>query len=319
MNRFSLTSAAALAAMLTGGVTAQAQVPSKIFFHDAVSPISMAYRMNPDGTAKTALFSVQTYSGGQNPQCSTGLHNGERLFVQKVDLGWWSYQYAPELRFFSESGASYVFALDFATVDPEYLNGAQWVPGDQEISFVGRRVVEGQVTEAGVFAVQVQYQNGTPVGISSPYLKVSTPTHIEEGQVLPSVWGYDWNPAGNALAFSNNLDQLCILDAGGARVIRSNGRTPRWAPGTINKIAYLEGSSLCTIGVNGAGWKNVITVRSTPSSSKWLEMPTWSFDGSSLLYTMGATGGNGGLFLYKILATGSGNKKIGGGRPIAWK
>jgi len=300
-----------------------------IFYHGLFS--SSVFKMNSDGSAKTEMFSNP--SGG-TLECSYELHNGQPWFMQKVDPGWETYEYAPVLRFFSGTGEYREFPLDFGTVDPEYMGQFRWVPGDQEISFVDRRIVDGEVVEVGIFAVQVEYLDGAPTGISTPYLKVSTPTRIEEYLgVVPVVTGYDWSPDRLSIVYGTYEEvlfaavrKLYILDSEGVRLIRNAGHSPKWAPGTVNRIVYIEeysgGSAICTIGADGSGWKSVLAVSTTQQNQKWLEKPEWSPTGASIAYTLWTYSNSKGfgVNLYKVAASGSGNTKLGPVyRTIAWK
>jgi hypothetical protein len=304
-----------------GAVDAVAQTGASIFYSTWTSNAMTAYRMNADGTGKTTLFDLPRY-GGQ-PICSSMVHAGGRWFVKKADPGWATYQYAPEIQFYSESGDVRVFALDYGTLDPELLgeaNTAKWVPGDLEITFPARRVVDGQVVEAGLFAVAVQYTADVPSGISSPYLKLSTPTTLDgEFGIVPAVQGgHDWNPTGTAAVCSTN-SQLYVVNSAGTVVLRNGSIAgPLWAPGTVNRVLFSEGGAICTIGTNGLGWKKVHSIKT--SATTWLESPVWSFDGASILYTLFKAGQNGGRTIYKISASGSGNRSMNTqGNPMAWK
>ena len=309
---------AALCATSAVGTAQKGGADGSTIFYHGLSSYSV-YRMNSDGTAKTAMFTFPSTT--DTPLCSSTLHNGKRWFMQKVDPGTLG-TYAPALQFFSESGEMREFPLDFSSVDPEIMSQFRWVPGDQEISFVDRRIVGGVVVEAGIYAVRVQYLNGAPTGISTPYLKVSTPTTIDgELGIIPAVGGgYDWSPDGMSLVFSGG--GLYILDSAGVRLIRNAGHTPRWASGTVNRIAYIEGLAICTIGTNGSGWKSVLSVSSTQQNQKWLATPEWSPNGASIAYTLWTFSNSQGFGcnLYKVAATGSGNTKLGPVyRAIAWK
>ena len=326
--------AVTVAVFCVGAINAGAQsTGATIYYSDWVSQTRTVHRMNADGSGKTPIFSLPLYGGA--PSCSSTIHAGGRWFVRKADPGWDTYEYAPEIQLYSESGDFRVFPLDYGTLDPELLGslgGAKWVPGDQEISFPARRVVDGQVVEAGLFAVAVQYLDGVPSGISSPYLKLATPTTMDgEFGIVPAVQGgHDWNPTGTAAVCGRveqpnpwtTASQLYVVSSAGVTVLRNlNGLMagPTWAPGTVNRVLYLEGgAAVCTIAVDGTGWKKVFSVKA--SSTTWLESPAWSFDGSSILYTLMKTGRNGSRTIYKIGASGSGNKSMNtSGNPMAWK
>jgi hypothetical protein len=338
----SATSTAGFAQKGGGGTTiAPGTVYSEEFLGDGTGR-KTTFAMKSDGSARTALFTqASSWPFGQE-STSYGLHNGNRWFVQMADPGYEATQFAPELRFFSSTGQSLVLPVDFGTLDPASLGDVRWVPGDQEVSFVSRRIegavwdefhsvlLTGTVVEAGIFAVQVQYNEaGEPAAISAPYLKVATPrvANAEWGETS-AVNSYDWSPAGDAVVCAGDVSgiggsQLAIIDSSGLRIVRSAGSNmyPAWASGTINRIAYAEsvaggGAQLCTIGISGSGRVTVYAPKQTAAKKQSTLFPKWSPDNASIIYLLRDPNDNG---VFRITASGSGNTRIANGRPIAWK
>ena len=313
---------------------------TKVFTYETSGAVNTAYSMNTDGTGKAAMFNQSATFPYDPIHVSYALHGGSRWFVQLADPGFATSEFAPELRFFSQTGQQSVIALALGNVDPAALGGMRWVPGDQEVSFVGRRIegavwsefhelIGGDVVEAGVFGMQVLFDGlGAPMGVGAPYLKLSTPmVAYDEFEKFSILYDYDWSPDGLTIVGTGPLNgsgsQLFTIDAGGSFVVRSGGSygSPAWSPGTSNRLVFAEGiagggSKLCTIGSNGVGFQVVFAPKQTASVKRSTAFVKWSPDAASLLYVLRDPNDNG---LYRVLATGSGNVKIGVGRPIGWK
>ncbi|MEZ0326556.1 MAG: TolB family protein [Fimbriimonas sp.] len=334
----------------SGGSTTGGGAPiQKIYSHENNASVRTTFSMNTDGTAKTALASYGTGSGlFGDVTASYAKHNSKRWFVQSVKPNYYDLnQMDTQVRFFSDTGQTRVVDLDYGTVDPVASGGLIWAPGDQELTFVSRRIegavwsenfaqlLAGTVTEVGIFAAQVLYDAaGEPAGISTPYLKVATPVLNDGGDQYgdsSSVYDYDWSPDATALVCSGNLSgtlyggggSLFIIDSAGVRTLRTSGSyQPAWAPGSVNRIAYIESltagnSQLCSIGIDGSGRRVVVTPKITGGTTRATSWPQWSPDAASIAYQFSDPTKAG---LYKVAASGSGNTKIGGsGTPVAWK
>jgi hypothetical protein len=278
-----------------GGSTTPPPAPGKIYYSSAANGTSHQYTMNGDGSAKTLLFSTPwPYNlEAWTAHPSYALHGNKRWFVSARDHLTQS-EWAQFVVFTSETGEEREFQLE-PTVPSYGYNGYtgpawefdafRWMPGDSEISAFSTYYDEdGFVDQLAVHTFAVIYdQAGNPAGIGPKQLRFNRPSAQYDR-------GYDWNPSGTAIVFIDSSgSRLQILDAAGSRHLYASGgsglRSPAWAPGTKNQIAFSQHSELRVINVDGTGVKIVATVtgKNGTHATHFFDRISWSPNGVDLV------------------------------------
>ena len=250
--------------------------------------------INPDGSNKTQL------GLGLFGTPSSSLHGGHRWFVSARGIAGQYYPdgsqkreiiaYRDDYDYATNSNASTrVWLTDDVTLEP---SGADWVPGDLQISFIGRRwssaAPGATVLEGGIYTASPVFgSDGNLVGLAAPPTTPAIPLPLVEpapGDWQPDLLFYSWAPTGEMVAYSNSGDnELWVAGLLGARIRIYSGSAhmPQWSPAG-NKIAFTSGGSgIWTINVDGTGAKRVIW-----STSIWFfHHAKWSPDGRYLVFT----------------------------------
>jgi hypothetical protein len=251
--------------------------------------------MNPDGSNKTALglglFGVP----------SEALHGGHRWFVY---VGVVTDQYYPNgskrmeivaLRDDYQYAENNNSSTKVKLTDDITLEGwaPDWIPGDAQISFIGRRWSSAEpdatIVEGGIYTASLAFDaEGNITGLAAQPLAPAIPLPLLEspaggGQpgLAPDVLFYSWAPTGDMVAYSNRADsELLVADllGGRTRIFAGNAHMPKWSP-LGDKIAFTRGG-IWTIKINGTGAKEV--VRST--STWYFNHAHWSPDGKYLVF-----------------------------------
>jgi len=253
--------------------------------------------MNSDGSNKTQVGRFGT-PGNATP--STALHNNYRWFIHTCPI---SGQYYPSGTLRTE-----VFALradydyvnnsnsntrvqltDDPTLQPVVLT-ADWVPGDQKISFKGRRwsspEPDATIVEAGLYTAALVFGgDGNIIGLAA---QPGTPAivfplvELAPGDLWPDFAAYCWNPTGTLVAYSNYADnELWVADLLDTHTRIYNGaHMPQWSPGG-DKIAFTGAGGIWTIKSNGTAAKLIIRNTSTWSFSH----ARWSPGSTHLVFT----------------------------------
>jgi hypothetical protein len=178
------------------------------------------------------------------------------------------------------------------TDDPNVQFGApSWATHDGivdgKVSYLGQRWgkdVEDKdvVVERGLFAVEIEWIDGTPYATTNPtVLPVTLP-------MSPDSFGipYDWSPDGNWIVYSG--DGIWVADANieDEGTLLSGGSGPRWSPvleDGSTLIAFRAGKEIRTISPGGGPTTTVVTA----GKNRTIRGDTlyWSPNGTHLVYT----------------------------------
>jgi hypothetical protein len=321
-----------------GGSTTPPPAPGKIYYSSSANGTSHQYSMNSDGTAKTLLFSTAWpyIQGSWTGHPSYGTPGGKRWFVSGRDHSTAS-EWAQFIVFTSDSGDERAFQLE-PTVPQYGYNGytgpawvfaaPRWIPGDSEISAFSTYYDEdGYVDQLAVHTFSVIYdQGGNPAGIGPKQLRFDRPAAYYTRD-------YDWNPAGTAIVFVDSSgSRLTILDAAGDRHLYTGDgsglRSPAWAPGTKNQIAFSQHSDLRVINVDGTGVKVIATVsgKNGMHAIHFIDRIGWSMNGADLVFDersiVRKNFSSPWQYTYQIMrvpSAGGTKVKIGDGLNMGWR
>lgn len=315
----------------TGGSGGTGGTSGEIIYRNVVR--DGVWRMNADATGKALVFAAPFELGDFMP--SHHLHNGVRLYLNFAwddDLIWneaqGAYETGPNahaiLRFTAPSGTTTDFALS-PSFDPFYMNVLRWTPSDGRVSFIGRKTIDGVGYEAGLYWAQVTYDAlGNLATVTEPTLVQSlySDDGIDAGGRRPIIRGYDWNPTESSIVFSHtDFPELWIAGNGAPNLLRSStaaqSGSPAWAPGSKNKIAFTEGDKLYVIGTNATGLQQLSQAPRVKGRASGSTNPSWSPDGSSLIFLEWIDTGSRNLM--KISSTGLGKVKLVEGFPMGWR
>jgi hypothetical protein len=307
--------------------------PSGTIFYKQFGNNFDHYLMNADGSGKTFMFAADTRF--ETPHPSYGTYNGQRWFVHTREILVGTNQCQAVVVFTSSSGLQQrVYPLaDPAPLDSWgmttgwHTRSARWLPGDAEISFVGFRLSEDQVSqEAGFYSTPVHFDGVGPVVQQSFSVKLSPGTYHASGGVFSVVGSYDWNPSGTAIVYAhrNDLGLYTASSNSNTKFYGGYADQPAWS--TQNVIVFTEGINakrLYTINVNGTGLKQVASTKDTPKDFKTLWAPFWSPDGNFLCY-IDQTSRHGGpaveSILYRVTAGGASRTKLADAwRGLGWR
>jgi hypothetical protein len=265
--------------------------------------------MNPDGSNRTVLglglFGVP----------SRALHEGHRWFVATLGI---ADQYYPdgerrrELFAFrddynvnsNDTPETRVQLTDDITLEPW---SGDWVPGDGEISFIGKRWSSAEpgavAVEGGLYVASLVFDaDGSIVGLDSqpatPAISVPL-VEFQPGDWQPDFLAYSWAPDGiqvtytsydGDLGVANLLDEHTLILAGAAHA-------PQWSPD--GSLIAFTGGGICTIKPNGKVFKRVV-----PDTSAWFPSRAfWSPTGGHFVFA-GEERGTGNSDIFLVPATG---------------
>jgi hypothetical protein len=271
--------------------------------------------MNSDGSNKTQLG-----FGLFGPPSRT-LHNGHRWFVATLGI---SGQYYPdgtprrELFAFRDdydyavnnTPETRVQLTDDPTLEPAW---ADWVPGDEEISFIGMRWSSAEPgaapVEGGLYVASLVFDgNGNIIGLDSQPVSPAISVSLVEGQIgqpdgwQPDLIAYSWAPDGEWVTYTSfdsdgsDLWVANLLDEH-ALISTRNAHAPQWSPDG-SKIAF-TGGGIWTIKPNGAALKRVVA-----DNVAWFPSHVfWSPTGSHFVFA-GEESGTGNSDVFRVPATG---------------
>lgn len=256
------------------------------------------FTMNDDGSG---VSQVTGFPQGYQPwgEPSRGLLAGKRWFAQlQPVLGEIDPDGFQRDVFVALSDSGDVVPLPIAAdLDPSHQ--PKWVPGDEYISWVGRRWDDnpssptfGDIIEGGLYITRLAFDTeGNITGIAEPSLLLVA-FDLVEG-VDPDIGGFDWSPDGTAFVFVSVADrELVIADllTETFDVILSDGvfssfdQAPRWSPaGDRIQVRYNQGkrkNGVWVMNVDGTGLKLLESARISTSP----HVGPWSPTGSHLLY-----------------------------------
>jgi dipeptidyl aminopeptidase/acylaminoacyl peptidase len=271
----------------------------------------------------TAVMKTMDSDGGNKNQLGFGLfgppsrtlHKGYRWFVATRGI---SGQYYPdgtarrELFAFrsdydfstNNNAETRVQLTDDNTLD---LRDGDWLPGDQKISFIGRRWSSAEpgatVVEGGLYVASLVFgADGSIVGLASePFMPVISMPLVESqpGDWRPDIAAYSWDPAGERVTYTSNDSDLWVANLFNVHTLIStrNAHAPQWSPDG-SKIAF-TGGGIWTIKPNGATLKRVVA--DTPT---WFPSHVfWSPTGSHFVFA-GEESATGNSDLFRVPSSG---------------
>jgi hypothetical protein len=265
--------------------------------------------MNSDGSNKTQL------GFGLFGPPSRSLHGGHRWFVATLGI---TDQYYPdgtrrrELFAFRDdydvnvnnTPETRVLLTDDITLAPSF---ADWVPGNEEISFIGLRwssAEPGAVpVEGGLYMASLVFDgNGSIVGLASQPVTpvISVPlVEVQPGDWRPDLAAYSWAPDGERVTYTSSDSDLWVANLFNVhtRISTRNAHAPQWSPDGAS-IAF-TGGGIWTIKPNGKALKRVVADTST-----WFPSHVfWSPTGGHFVFA-GEESGTGNSDVFRVLATG---------------
>jgi Tol biopolymer transport system component len=142
---------------------------------------------------------------------------------------------------------------------------------------------------------------------------VRTPANEKNLGVLVSApQGLAWSPDGRRLAYDDG--GIVTLDLKTMRTRRiGDGSDPDWSPSGAT-LVYSTGHTIAVMTPDGSGRRTIL------SSKDFVVQPSWSGDGSRLVYARFAAGTRKAVGLYVVRADGSGNRLlVKGGFEPDWR
>jgi dipeptidyl aminopeptidase/acylaminoacyl peptidase len=266
--------------------------------------------MNSDGSNK-----IQLGFGLFGPP-SRALHGGHRWFVANLGI---IDQYYPdgtrrgELFAFRDdydvntnnNAVTRVQLTDDITLAP---SSADWVPGDESISFVALRWASAEagapLVEGGLYTASLVFDAaGSIVGLASQPVApvISVPLiEIQPGHWRPDLAAYSWEPTGERVTYTTTNSKLWVANLLNVHTLIFTGgaHAPQWSPdGT--KIAFTAGG-IWTIKPNGAGAKKVV-----PDTSTWFPSHVfWSPTASDFVFAGESKVDVGNSDVFRVPVTG---------------
>jgi Tol biopolymer transport system component len=295
------------------------------------------YRMNPDGTGKTALpVYLPFYDGPSDP--SRSLHNGHRSFIVKMPVpGEINYDgTGPKRELFAvrDDGAS--VRLTYSTADIEVSSTHnRWGPQDTRIAYWRQRFDGTRLQRDGVCVADVAFDgSGNIAGL------VSTPTApaIATPSGSLSFDGLAWSPDGTRLAVSDKFD----ASGGAHEVLRSVDLATltsatltthdvienlEWSPDG-GSIAYDSGATIFAVNADGTNDHAVETAHYSGATYISYNSPQWSPNGVNLVMRYGAwkSSTSGRSDVVRCVPTGGAVTNLSSDltavtdpRPIGWR
>jgi hypothetical protein len=265
--------------------------------------------MNSDGSNKTQL------GFGLFGPPSRALHGGHRWFVAPLGI---TGQYYPdgthrrELFAFRDdydvaannTPQTRVLLTDDITLEPSF---GDWVPGDNQISFVGLRwssAEPGAVPlEGGLYMASLVFDgNGNVVGLASqpgtPAISAAL-VEAQPGNWQPDLVAYSWAPDGSRITYTRYDSHLWVANLLNVHtlILARNAHAPQWSPDG-GQIAF-TGGGIWVVKPNGAALKRVV-----PDTSTWFPSHVfWSPNGSYFLFA-GEEIATGNSDLFRVPASG---------------
>lgn len=222
------------------------------------------WTMEPDGSNKTQLA-----FGAYGP-VSTEVHNGHRWFLDTRLVTYADGTQKSEVIALRDDYATGVQLTADVTVDVggDGLFALQWLSGDEQISFRGRRRADGVVVEGGIYTVPLDFDaEDNLIGAQQPAaLAVELPLN---SSLWPDVRSYCWSPTGNMIAYEDTtaLYVADLLDGTHTLITNQVAHTPQWSPDG-GKIAFTNRYlGISIVKPDGTGLKEIVRRR-----------PDWTFD-----------------------------------------
>jgi len=274
--------------------------------------------INPDGGNETVVGSGGTGLLRGNP--SLNLHNGYRWFLGMVVYADQYYPNGSPRRELVASREDYENdsnnnaqtrsdLTDDITLD---CRGLRWVPGDESISFIGRRWSsadpDATVVEGGIYTAPLVFDaDGNIGGLGAlPTLTVPLPLVVvqPEDYPMPDVIHYSWAPTSDMFVYTKQSDPygIWVADLAGSETMISSypGYGPEWSPNG-KLIAYSVGGNLVTIKPTG---RNELWI--VPRTSNWTYLwAQWSPDSGKLVFTGQDSDKNNNWDLFRVDANGN--------------
>ena len=166
-----------------------------------------------------------------------------------------------------------------------------WVPGDQKISFKGRRWSGGVVVAGGIYTASPVFDaNGNITGLAVLPTTPAIPFSLVEtapGDLWPALEDYSWAPGGEKVIYSgvgnHDLSIADLLGTPHQRIFTGYAMAPQWSPDGA-KIAFTSFStatSIATIKINGTQFRVIV-----PGTATWWPYrPYWSPGSSHVAFT----------------------------------
>jgi hypothetical protein len=253
--------------------------------------------MTSDGANKYALPS------GIHGEPSRLLHGGHRWFLTYEAIVGETYTDGSqrlELFAIRDDNAWHVQLTDQPDLKPfPAITAGRWGVGDQTISWIAARLVDGVVTAGGIYSASIIFDevNGATLVAepSTPILPAPIINHPGDGGLRPIIRSHDWSPDGQQIVFDTfapenseaRLLYVATLSSGSFYWDRplstsTSAAWPVWSPAN-SRIAYQRWQfrgGIATITPTGTGETLIVP----PPSQTSVTTPVWSPTGTHLLY-----------------------------------
>lgn len=267
-------------------------------------------KINSDGSNKTYL------GLGLFGPPSREVHNGHRWFVATLGISGESYpDGSPRRELFAfrddydvnsnNTPETRVRLTDDSALVP---SSADWLPADQEISFIGLRWSSadprGVAIEAGLYIASLVFDgSGNIIGLESqpatPVISTAI-VEIQPGVLRADLAAYSWDSAGERVTYTKNDSTLWVANLLNmhTQIFAGAAHAPQWSPDG-SKIAF-TGGGIWTIKPNGAALK--LVVRQT---SAWFPSHVfWSPTGTHFAFAGESNIDLGNSDVFRVPATG---------------
>jgi len=284
---------------------------------------SITRSISPDGSNETVVGSGGTGLLRGNP--SLNLHNDYRWFLGVVH---YTGQYYPDgatrnevvvTREDYENGSNNNAQTRSDLTDDITLQwrGLRWLPGDEFISFIGRRwsstEPDATVVEGGIYTAPLVFDaDGNLSGLGAlptltiplPLLPSDEPNIDGVEHLHPDVIYYSWAPTADMFVYTKLSDGygVWVADLNGSETMISTnpGYGPEWSPNG-KLIVYSVGGNLVTIKPTG---RNELWI--VPRTSNWTYVfAQWAPDSSQLVFTGQDSDNNYNWDLFRVDANGN--------------
>lgn len=305
-----------------------------IYYYHRAAGLKFIHSMNPDGSGKQLLLTLDPETENAPYEPSRITHDGFRWFLtlRQVDGIYPSEEPRVELFAMSEDGVLVQLTdapnVQPAAMPPEYYSSGygltraqpRWLAvGDNEdamISFLGRQWQEDGTWKHGIFVCPVSWDGGPS---APPVATLQLPLPNEYYAAIRS---YDWSPDLKSVAFcAFDVLTLWVIDTEDPMFTPQPLLTDyylqclRWSPVQPtggSQIAFINGvgrnSELQVINPDGTGLRTLVVGN---VSRKLYHPVLWSPHGTHLTYEMGMDGVSGIYwFVYRVAADGSGHTAL---------
>ncbi|UCG15861.1 MAG: PD40 domain-containing protein [Phycisphaerales bacterium] len=265
-----------------------------IYFRDCLDPNGPLWRMNADGSDKTAL------PPGVRGEPSGQLHGDCRWFLDARGIPGATYPDGGQRRelFAVRSDGLSVQLTEQSDLEPSPF-AARWPvhAADRMISWVARRWDHtGQVIEGGIYAGTVIFSDdGQVLGLveqpRDPLVRLELvdiyDSHTWWRTSVPAIYDHHWSPDGAAIVYESTRSELFIADLRARRttcLTTGPAIDPAWSPDGMQIAFKISNGAGAIATIRPDGTDTRIISRGRSGRIVGVARPVWSPAGGHVLY-----------------------------------